>query len=101
MQTISPLWEQMPLQPIRTAYDSQSNQTPGVSFTNIFEEAIDAVRTTDQEKTQLQYLMSTGQLDNPSVLMIAATKAQLSVNLLVQLRNKALDAYNELTRMSM
>ncbi len=100
MQTISPLWEQMPLQPIRAA-NTQANQTPGVSFTNIFEEAIDAVRTTDQEKTQLQYLMSTGQLDNPSLLMIAATKAQLSVNLLVQLRNKALDAYNELTRMSM
>ena len=44
--------------------------------------------------------MATGQLDNPAIRTIASTKAQMSVELLVQLRNKALDAYSELSRMS-
>jgi len=45
--------------------------------------------------------MATGQLDNPALLTIASTKAQLSVDLLVQLRNKSMDAYNELMRTSL
>ena len=68
--------------------------------TDIFGAAIDAVKETDAEKTQMEYLMATGQLDNPAALTIASTKAQLSVQLLVQLRNRALEAYNELMRIS-
>ena len=45
--------------------------------------------------------MATGQLDNPALLTIASTKAQLSVELLVQLRSKAMDAYNELMRINL
>ena len=45
--------------------------------------------------------MATGQLDNPAELTIASTKAGYAVDLLIQLRNKAVDAYNELMRISM
>lgn len=68
--------------------------------TDIFGAAIGAVKETDAEKTQMEYLMATGQLDNPALLTIASTKAQLSVQLLVQLRNRALETYNELMRIS-
>lgn len=70
-------------------------------FGSIFQSAIENVRQTDAEKTQAQYLLATGQLDNPAVLGIYATKAELASNLLIQLRNKALDAYSELTRISL
>ena len=66
------------------------------TFGSIFRSAIDYVKETDAEKTEAQYLMATGQLDNPAELTIAAAKAQIAVDLLVQLRNKALEAYNEL-----
>ena len=69
--------------------------------TDIFDAAVDAVKETDATKTQMEYLMATGQLDNPAALSIASTKAQLSVQLLVQLRNRALDAYNELVRINL
>ena len=70
-------------------------------FGDIFQSAIGAVRETDAEKNEAQYLLSTGQLDNPAALTIASTKAQLSVQLLVQLRNKALESYSELMRISL
>ena len=70
-------------------------------FADVFQTAIDQVKTTDAEKSKAQYLMATGQLDNPAEMTIATTKAQLSVDLLVQLRNKALDAYSELTRINL
>jgi len=99
MQPIQPLWGEMPLEPIRTA--AAEPKTGGASFTDIFSEAVNAVRETDQEKTDLEYLMATGQLDNPSQLVIALSKAELSVNLLVKLRDRALEAYNELTRINL
>lgn len=70
-------------------------------FGSIFQSAIQNVKDTDAEKTQTQYLLSTGQLDNPAALGIASAKAEISLNLLIQLRNKALDAYSELTRISL
>ena len=99
MNTIQPLWDTMPLgQP---AAPAAADKSAGGPFTDIFQSAIDAVRTTDAEKTQMEYLMATGQLDNPALLTIASAKAQLSVDLLVNLRNKSMDAYNELMRINL
>ena len=70
------------------------------AFGQIFNSLIQNVKDTDAEFTQAQYLLATGQLDNPAQLGIAAYKNQIAVDLLVQLRNKALDAYNELKNMN-
>ena len=73
----------------------------GGAFSAVFHSAIETVRQTEAEKTEAQYLLATGQLDNPAALTIAATKNQIAVDLLVQLRNKSLEAYPELTRINM
>lgn len=72
----------------------------GISaFKGIFEEAIENVKTTDQNLAKNQYLLATGQIDDPHTVNIAASQAQLSVDLLVALRTKALEAYNEIMRL--
>lgn len=70
-------------------------------FGEIFASAIENVKRTDAEKTEAEYLLSTGQLDNPAALTIASTKNQIAVELLVQLRNKAMDAYSEISRINL
>ena len=72
----------------------------GSVFQDIFQNAIEDVKTTEEELTKQQYLLSTGQIDDAHTVPIAAAQAQLSVDLLVQLRNKALESYNELMRMN-
>ena len=130
MQAVKPLWESFPAwsapppQPLRPAVtDSAAADSTTVKaspfgnifqaeietvlgpdadpITDIFQSAVQAVRETDAEKVQMEYLMATGQLDNPALLTTALSKASLSVNLLVQLRNRALDAYNELIRINL
>lgn len=96
---IQPLWDVLPTGPQKAAAGGDTDGTG--MFADIFQAAIDNVKTTDAEKNKTEYLLATGQLDNPAELTIASTKAQLSVDLLVQLRNKALDAYSELTRISL
>lgn len=97
MNAIQPLWDQMPL----TKEPGVKAPEGGAQFTDIFETAIDAVKETDAESAQMEYLMATGQLDNPSLALIAQYKATTAVDLLLQLRNKAMEAYSELMRISL
>ncbi len=70
-------------------------------FEDIFNSAIQNVKDTEAIKNDAQYRLATGQLDNPAELTIAATQAATSVELLVQLRNRTLESYNELMRMGL
>ena len=59
------------------------------------------MKETEQVKNDAEYSLATGQMDNPAEMSIASSQWSMSVNLLIQLRNKALDAYNELMRISL
>lgn len=102
LDKLTPLTPLTPLSPEKgtKARDASPVTGEGV-FGAIFRSAIDNVKETDAEFKESQYLLTTGQLDNPAATMIAAYKNQTAVNLLVQLRNKAQDAYSELTRMNL
>ena len=95
---IQPLWDKMPLMPQREETGSEGNQSV---FGAIFASAMDNVRQTEDEKNKLQYSLATGQLDNPAEATIAATQASVATELLVQMRDRALDAYSELMRISL
>ena len=79
-----------------TALDQVKEST----FGSLFKDMIQDVRDTDAEFTQAQYLLATGQLDNPAQVNLAGYKAELSLSLLIELRNRALEAYNELKNMN-
>ena len=96
---IQPLWGSFPS--VGGERKKDASASGAGMFADIFQTAIHNVKTADAQKNEAEYLLATGQLDNPAELTIASTKAQLSVDLLVQLRNKALDAYSELTRISL
>lgn len=69
----------------------------GISaFKSIFQSAIEDVITTDQELSHAEYLLTTGQIDDPSMVTIASAEAGLAVDMLVLLRNKAQEAYTQL-----
>ena len=70
-------------------------------FKDVFSDAIQNVKDTQKNLEDKQYLLATGQIDDAHTVPIAAAEAQLSVDLLVQLRNKAVEAYNELMRISL
>ena len=71
------------------------------AFSSLFRSLIQNVKDTDAEFVNAQYLLSTGQLDNPAELSLASYKADVALDMLIQLRSKALDAYSELMRISM
>ncbi|MEY8319565.1 flagellar hook-basal body complex protein FliE [Lachnospiraceae bacterium 46-61] len=78
-----------------------NSSTGQTVFADIFQNAINDVITTEDEYQKAKYMLATGQTDDPHTEPIAAAKAQLSIDLLIQLRNKALDAYNEVMRINL
>jgi len=70
------------------------------SFKDILTESFETVDRTDatDKGSTLQLLM--GASDDLSGLLIDAQKAELSLQLALQIRNKVIDAYNEVMRMS-
>ena len=85
----------------QTKAADKANAAEGGMFESVFRSAIENVKDTDAEVVELEYMMATGQLDNPALLTIAQTKSTIAVEMLVQMRNKALDAYSELNRISL
>ena len=70
------------------------------SFRDVLTESFETVNRTDlkDKGSSLQLLM--GESDDLSGLLIDAQKAELSLQLALQIRNKVIDAYNEVMRMS-
>ena len=92
IRPIDPLWAA----PVE---EKEAEAAPaGSVFADIFRKAIQDVRDTNQEQVNLEYQLSTGQLDNPADLTLATSNAAI---LLMEMRNKALDVYNELMRISL
>ena len=97
------------LAPIQALQGSSGQAVTGVSagssgcsmFTQIFQSMVNNVKETDAAKNEAYYALVTGQLDNPAEATIAASQALTATQLLVQMRNRALDAYNELMRISL
>ena len=95
---ISPLWETMPLQKtVRTP----EKPAAGSLFADVFKNAIENVREAEDDVAKKEYLLSTGQLDNPAELNMATYKAEAALSILTQLRERALNAYSELSRINL
>jgi flagellar hook-basal body complex protein FliE len=68
------------------------------SFKDFLRNAVEAANETDMQAKADELAVATGQSDDIHTLMIDVAKANLSLQTLVQLRNKALDAYNEIMK---
>jgi len=85
-------------EPVSLGSNKITNQ--GGNFSDILTEALTTAEKTDaiDKASSLELLM--GEADDLSGLLIDAQKAELSLQLALQIRNKVIDAYNEVMRMS-
>jgi len=85
--------------PVSTIAERMANSDGG-SFADILTEAMTTVGVTDSidKGSSMQLLM--GQADDLSGMLIDAQKAELALQLALQIRNKVIDAYTEVMRMS-
>lgn len=68
-------------------------------FKEFFEKALQDVNNRLITADRLSEQLVTGQVEDVSQVMVAAQKAELSLQLAIQMRNKLLEAYQEIMRM--
>ena len=96
-----------PIQPLQfgeggiiTKKATTAEETVGSFFKDYFYDAINNVEMAERDLENKEYLLATGQIDDAHTVPIAQAELQLSVDLLGSLRNKAVETFNELMRMS-
>ncbi len=75
----------------------EKNAAPG--FEELVENFIKSVNDDQAAAKQAEKLLMEGKVENIEELMYKISKAELSLRLLVEIRNKALESYQEIMRM--
>lgn len=79
--------------------DLSGSQSVGKSFSDTLNEALKNVNELQKSSDKGIQDLATGKTDNIPEVMIAAEKADLALKLMVQVRNKIIDAYHEVMKM--
>jgi len=78
----------------------EAEKRTGVQFENVFSDFIGEVNKTQYDSKKLTEDFLNGKNVELHEVMIAGEKAKTSFELLMEIRNKAIDMYKELSRMS-
>jgi flagellar hook-basal body complex protein FliE len=71
----------------------------GASFSDTLNQAIGQVNSLQKASDKAAQDLSTGRTDNVADVMIASEKADIALRLMMQVRNKIIDAYQEIMKM--
>lgn len=77
----------------------QKNQESSNSFSDALNQALKQVETDLKNSEEMSKLASIGEAKDLHQVMIAMEKANMSLQLAVQVRNKVVEAYQEMMRM--
>jgi flagellar hook-basal body complex protein FliE len=84
-----------------TAASQAAASTRGTNFGDMISGGLQQVENLDDTAAAKAVQAATGDLSNVQDYVIAADKAQVATELTTTLRDKALDAFNEIMRMSL
>ena len=70
-----------------------------INFGEILNEALNKVNDDQIFADEMDRMLATGQVDNVHEVTIAAQKAQLTLNLAVEIKTQLMDAYKEIMRL--
>lgn len=76
-----------------------TGSSSGTGFASVLADAVDGVNDKQATSSELAIKAVSGDLDDVHDYTIAATEAAVALELTVALRNKAVDAFNDVMRM--
>lgn len=77
----------------------QTNDPKQPSFADTLKEAVGTVNTLQLESDKKAQELATGKTSNIPEVMMAAEKADIALRLMVQMRNKIIEAYQDVMKM--
>lgn len=74
-------------------------ETEGKNFSEFLSDALANVNKLQEDSKQASINLATGKIQDVSEVVVATEKATIALQLTMQVRNKVLDAYQEIMRM--
>lgn len=81
-------------------FGENSEGTQKLNFADVLAQSLDQVNQIQNESNEMGKLFAAGKIDDLHTMMIEGEKADLALQFTLQIRNKILDAYNEIMRMN-
>jgi flagellar hook-basal body complex protein FliE len=99
--SIAPIGPIAPVAPVLGTSPTTSGTEPttGGGFAVSLADAVDNLQQLHSTSNQLAVQAVTGSLDDIHTAVIAASRAQVTLELVAAVRNKGIDAFNEIMRM--
>jgi flagellar hook-basal body complex protein FliE len=85
------------VKPIATAPGAQ-DADGGPAFADLLKQQLEQVVSLNHQADQAQQQFAAGQITDVNQVVMAVSKADLALTFAVELRNKVLDAYQEINR---
>ncbi len=83
----------------KTSQKAQGAESLGLSFEDLLKESMIQVNSLEQHSDTMMKRMATGDVDDISEVVLSVQRAEIALRLLSEVRNKLLDAYQQLARM--
>lgn len=80
---------------------NKAEKADGSVFAGMLDDALESIEAADAQVKKDSYDLSMSNVDNPALVMMNSAKLDIALNMFVQLRNKAVDAYNEIMRINL
>ncbi len=97
--------DSFPIEPIRPSFapdpagTARTGKSSGPSFAEILKSSIKEVNAMQKEADHAIHELALGKTENITEVLTAVEKADLAFRALMQIRNKLLDAYEEINRL--
>jgi flagellar hook-basal body complex protein FliE len=88
-----------PVMPTGTEAVNSTSKTSGADFGDMLVQGLDNLEAVQDKSDKLAVQAATGDLDDIHDYTIAATEASVTAQLTVAVRNRAMEAFNEIMRM--
>lgn len=85
---------------VGTENKTVKSENVGVSFKSMLDGLIEKANQTDMEDKAANLDLLSGNLDNLHDVIIAGEEADIALRLTMQIKNKVMDAYSEIMKMS-
>lgn len=87
------------IQPLKQVSENSRTPEKETSFSELLKNAVDEVNSLQQQSSEMKAQLLTGQVQDLHQVMIASEKAGVAFQLTLQIRNKVVEAYQEIMRM--
>jgi flagellar hook-basal body complex protein FliE len=88
-----------PVNPLESTAGTEATSGANTDFASMLSKGLQGVQASQQNADTLATQVANGTLTDPAQYTMAATEANLGLNLTMAIRNKAVEAFQEIMRM--